>query len=72
MKDQIKQFLSQHRWTVILVLAGLLLFVLLLTIGFWKTLLLFVVLGLCLLFGTLLDKGGWDMVKRFFNRMLPK
>ena len=67
-----KQFLLRYRWTILLCVLGLAVFILIFTINFWRTLLLCALLGVCLLLGTLLDKGGWEMVKLFFDRLLPK
>lgn len=69
---QLKAFLSRNRWTVTLVMIGLLLVILILTINFWRTLLLCIVAGLCFFIGRLMDKGGWDLVKAFFDRVLPR
>ena len=65
--DKFLSFIKQYRWTFLLVAGGLLLAVLLLTIGFWKTLLLLVILGICALLGYLLDQGGVEAVKSFFK-----
>ncbi|MDL2234807.1 DUF2273 domain-containing protein [Christensenellaceae bacterium OttesenSCG-928-L17] len=70
--QQVKEFILRHRWTILLCIIGVVIFILIFTINFWRTLLLCVVLGLCFLIGTLLDKGGIEMVKTFFNRFLPK
>ena len=67
-----KKFLSQHRWAILLCVIGVVVFILICTINFWRTLLLCALLGVCLLIGTLLDKGGWGMVKQFFDRLLPR
>lgn len=68
----LKKFWDNHRFAVILVVFGLILTILLITIGFWKTLLLFGIVGLCLLVGILLDRGGIDEVKRFFSEPFKK
>lgn len=71
-KERLLAFVLDHKWTVALVIAGIILFVLLMTINFWRTLLLCIILVACYFIGRLMDKGGWDMVKSFFDRILPK
>ena len=70
--DTFKSFFREHKWAILLVAAGLLVAVLLLTIGFWKTLLRFAILLLCLLVGMLLDKNGPEGVKSFFGSLFSK
>lgn len=67
--DNFTNFCKEHRWAIICVLTGLLLLILWLSIGFWKTMLVFIVLGICFIIGILLDKGGPDSVKNFFNNL---
>lgn len=71
-KDRVRAFYGAHKWTVNLTALGLVLGILMLTINFWRTLLLAALAGACVLIGTLMDKGGWDMVKAFLDRILPK
>jgi len=71
-KERMKAFYEAHKWTVNLVALGLVLGILILTINFWRTLLLVVVVGVCFLIGSLMDKGGWETVKAFLDRILPK
>lgn len=70
--SQIKAFFSQHKWAICLVLLGLVICILILTINFWRTLLIVAVVGICLVVGVLMDKGGWDMVRAFLDKVLPK
>jgi len=70
--DKWVEFIRTHRWTILLAAVGLLLAILFLTIGFWKTLLLAVIVGLCLLIGTALDRGGTDAVSTFFKKLMDK
>ena len=70
--DNFKEFCEQHKWTIVLVVVGLLLAVLLITIGFWKTLLLFVILFVCFVVGVLMDKNGPEGVKTFFQSLFSK
>lgn len=67
-----KDFFNSHRWTVTLVLIGILICLLLMFTNFWWTLLISVVVGICYFIGSLMDKGGWDMVRAFLDRVLPK
>lgn len=69
---QLKAFFSQHKWAISLVLLGLVICILILTINFWRTLLIVAVVGICLVVGSLMDKGGWDMVRAFLDKVLPK
>ena len=66
------EFVKTHKFTVLLVLIGLVLSILFFTIGFWRTLLLLVILALCFLVGYLLDQGGPDGIKAFFNKLFSK
>ena len=43
-----------------------------LTINFWRTLLLAAIVAVCYLLGTLMDQGGVQRVKEFFEHLLPK
>lgn len=71
-KLQFRSYVTQHKWTVFLVLAGLVITVLIFTINFWRTLLLCLIVGVCFFVGSLMDKGGWELVKSFLDRVLPK
>ncbi len=70
--DKFLAFCKEHKWTVILVAAGLLFAILFITIGFWKTLLLLVLVGIAFVIGTLLDRNGTDGVKAFFSSLFSK
>lgn len=70
--ENFKEFCTEHKWAILLVLIGLVLAILLMTIGFWKTLLLVVILGVCFLLGVLLDKNGAAGVKAFFDKLFAK
>ena len=72
MKEWLKQFYGEHKWLSILVVAALVLGILFLCIGFWRTLLLAVLVALGVLIGTLLDRGGWPQVKAFFAALFQK
>ena len=66
------EFVKSHKFTVLFVALGLVLAILFFTIGFWRTLLLFVILALCFLIGYLLDQGGPEGIKEFFTKLFSK
>ena len=66
------EFVKNHKFTVLFVLLGLILSILLFTIGFWRTILLILILALCFLVGYLLDQSGPDGIKNFFNKLFTK
>ncbi len=70
--EKIVAFIREHKWTVLLVAIGLILAILFMSIGFWKTLLLFAILAVCFVLGILLDQGGPEGVKAFFVRLFTK
>ena len=72
MKEWLKQFYGDHKWLSILAVAALVLGILFLYIGFWRTLLLAALVALGVLIGTLLDRGGWPQVKAFFAAIFQK
>lgn len=72
MKEWIKTFYSEHKWLSIMVASALVLGILFLCIGFWRTLLLAALVALGVLVGTLLDKGGWAAVKDLFASIFQK
>lgn len=72
MKDWFKKFYGEHKWLTIMAAAALLLGILFLCIGFWRTLLLAVLVAVGVLIGTLLDRGGWPAVKDFFTSIFSK
>ena len=66
------EFVKKHKFTVLLVLVGLVLSVLFFTIGFWRTILLFLILALCFLIGYLLDQGGPEGIREFFRKLFGR
>lgn len=72
MKDWLKQFYNEHKWLTIMAVAALVLGILFLCIGFWRTLLLALLVALGVLIGTLMDRGGWAAVKDFFASIFQK
>lgn len=69
MNGSFLEFVKGHKFTIILVLIGLILSILFFTIGFWKTILLMLILALCFFVGFLLDKGGLEGLRDFFNKL---
>ncbi len=70
--DNFAEFLRRYKWRLLLVILGILLTVLILTIGFFRTLLLVVIVGIAYFFGMLLDDGGRARVNDFFTRLFGK
>lgn len=70
--EQLRVFLAAHKWSVICVAAGFLAALLLLTVGFWRTVLLclFVIGGFLL--GRELDKRGAGRITAFFQKLFDK
>lgn len=73
---ELREFVIGHKWSVLCTAAGLLCGVLLLTIGFWRTLLLCMTVGCGFVLGRELDKRGAgrmkDWIRRMFNRIFSK
>ena len=72
MENGFLDFLKKYKFTILLCLIGLILVILFFTIGFWRTLLLMVILALCFLVGYLLDQSGPDGLKNFVNKLFSK
>ena len=72
MNGSFLEFIREHKFTILLVLIGLILSILFFTIGFWRTILLFVILAVCFLLGYLLDKSGPEGIKEVFNKLFAK
>ena len=71
--DEFRQFLKEYKWRVIGIAGGILLAVLIFTIGFWRTLLLTAITALCYFVGCILDKGGQRKAfKRLLSRLFRK
>ena len=70
--DKFKAFVKEHQWATILVAVGIVLTILLLTIGFFRTLLLAVIIAACLFIGNKLDKNGADDVKDSVEKLFKK
>lgn len=72
MNGTFMEFFKAHKFTILLVLFGLILTILFFTIGFWRTILLILILALCLFAGILLDKGGAEGFRDFFRKLFTK
>lgn len=70
--DRFIKFCKENKWATVLGAVGLLVTILLFSIGFFRTLILVAVVGGCFYIGYLLDKGGVDAVKRFFKNLFSK
>lgn len=66
------EFWKQYKWRIIAVAVGILFTVLCFTINFWRTLLLFLIVGVAYFIGLLLDQGGRARVKEFFRSLFTK
>lgn len=63
------EFFQKYKWRVIGVVFAIIFTVLVFTINFWRTLLLFVIVGIAYFIGTLMDEGGRGRVKEFFRSL---
>ena len=70
--DEFRQFLKEYKWRVIGIASGILLTVLIFTIGFWRTLLLIAITALSYFVGCMLDKSGKEGPEEFFSRLFRK
>ena len=70
--DEWLAFFKTHKWRVLGVLGGVIFCILIFTINFWRTLLLFRVVGGLYFIGRLLDEGGWSGVAEFFSRIFSR
>ena len=64
------KYITKRLLMGILVLLGT--SILIFTIGFWRTLLLFAIVGIAYFIGTLLDEGGRTRVKDFFAGLFQR
>ncbi|HPF53074.1 MAG TPA: DUF2273 domain-containing protein [Eubacteriales bacterium] len=67
-----KEFFAEHKWLVVCVSTAIIVGVMLLTLGFWRTLLLTVLISIGTFFGIMLDKGGAQAVSDFFKNLFGK
>ena len=72
MMEELRTFVLNHRWTVCCTAIGFVLSLLLLTIGFWRTLLLTVFVGCGYLLGRVLDRSGIKGVRELYDTFKEK
>lgn len=70
--EELKAFLKEYRWRVIGIAAGIVLAVLLFSIGFWRTLLLIALVAVCYIIGRHLDNGGKEELDRVIGGLFRK
>ena len=63
-----KEFIEAHKWAIVLSIAAIIVVLLFYLIGWW-TLLAAALVGIAIFFGKLLDNGGTEAVRDFFNRL---
>lgn len=62
-------FIHSHKWAVLLTVIAAIIVLLLLTIGFWKTLLLVTLIGAAFCVGYIADKYGFSWFKDKFSKL---
>ncbi|MDO4568587.1 MAG: DUF2273 domain-containing protein [Clostridia bacterium] len=67
--DSFIEFVTKHRWRILLVAIAVIALILLFTIGFWKTLLVVGIVALCYFIGRMLDNEGKDGFAAFFKAL---
>ncbi|MDO4543213.1 MAG: DUF2273 domain-containing protein [Clostridia bacterium] len=72
MKDFFKTLLIEHKWLLLFVFVALIIGVLILTINFWRTLLILLLVAIAAIFGYLMDRGGIENVKAMFARIFSR
>lgn len=70
--EELKALLKEYRWRLIGIVAGIVLAVLLFTIGLWRTLLLFALVALCYVIGRHLDNGGKEELDKAISSLFRK
>lgn len=70
--EELKALFKQYKWRVIGVAAGIVLALLLFTIGFLRTLLLVALVALCYIIGRHLDNGGKEELDKAIGRLFGK
>ncbi|MBQ6077548.1 MAG: hypothetical protein IJK12_02455 [Clostridia bacterium] len=63
-----KEFCLKHKWAIALSVVAVVTVLLIYLIGWW-TLLAAALVGVAIFFGKLLDNGGTEAVRDFFNRL---
>jgi len=70
--EELKALLKEYKWRVIGIVAGIVLAILLFTIGLWRTLLLFALVAVCYVIGRHLDNGGKEELDKAIGRLFSK
>ena len=70
--EELKALLKEYRWRLVGMVAGIVLAVLLFTIGLWRTLLLFALVALCYVIGRHLDNGGKEELDKAISSLFRK
>lgn len=68
MANSIKEFIIKYKWRIISVVLGLIFTILIFTIGFWRALLLLVILIACYFIGKALDNNDTSSITGLFKR----
>jgi uncharacterized membrane protein len=66
------EFFSKYKWHILGVIFAVIFTILVFTINFWRTLLLFVIMGVAYFIGTLMDEGGRERVREFFRSLFGR
>ena len=69
MLEKLIGFIKDHKWTILFVLFGLLFAILLMTIGFWRTILVLAIAAVFFYLGVIMDSDGVDGIRAFFKRL---
>lgn len=67
--DKFSEFVKAHKFAILFAAIGILFAILFMTIGFWRTLLLIVLVGVCFFIGFLIDQNGVDGLRAFFSKL---
>ncbi|MBR5292830.1 MAG: DUF2273 domain-containing protein [Clostridia bacterium] len=70
--EELKALLKEYKWRVIGIAAGIVLAILLFTIGLWRTLLLFALVAVCYVIGRHLDNGGKEELDKAIGKLFSK
>ena len=70
--EELNALLKKYRWRIIGTVAGIVLAILLFTIGLWRTLLLFALVAVCYVIGSHLDNGGKEELDKAIGKLFSK
>jgi len=70
--EELKTLLKEYKWRVIGIASGIVLAILLFTIGFLRTVLLFALVAVCYVIGRHLDNGGKEELDKAIGRLFSK